>query len=337
VAIGLLLLFLLSVALALVASEVLVRGLDRLGVHLRLQEGLLGLLTALGADAPEVTSALLALRAGHADVGMGVVLGSNVFNLAALLGVGAIAAGHVRVRRIGLGLNGGVALLTTVFVGGLLTEIISPAITVFLVLLVFVPYLLVLALQPQQVSHLPLPGPLGRLLAVAVREISHEGHGNQPVATADDVTGHWSRPLVLILPALIVIVLASEGMVVSALHLATQWAIPSALVGAVVLASLTSLPNAYAALRFARQQRGSAVVSEAFNSNAINILAGICLPTLVLHGVASDAATQFDVLWLLGMTALTIVLLARRRGLNRPGGALIVGLYLLFVVLSLVR
>jgi cation:H+ antiporter len=335
VTLGILLLFLLSVALALVASEALVRGLDRLGVQLHLQEGLLGLLTALGADAPEVTSALLALRAGHADVSIGVVLGSNIFNLAALLGVGALAAGHVRVRRIGLGLNGSVALLTTVFVGGLLTGIISPDMAAFLVLLVFAPYLLVLALQPQHVSHLPLPGPFGRLLAVAVREISHEGHGNQSVATASDVTVRRSQPLLLIVPALLVIVLASEGMVVSALHLATQWGIPSALVGAVVLASLTSLPNAYAALRLARQQRGSAVVSEAFNSNTINIVAGICLPAVVLHGVAADPSSRFDLLWLLGMTVLTILLLARRRGLNRPGGMLIIGLYLLFVVLSM--
>lgn len=325
--------FLGSVALALVASEVLVRGLDRLGVRLHLQAGLLGLLTALGADAPEISSALLSLRAGHADLGLGVVLGSNIFNLAALLGLGAMVAGHVRVRRVGLGLNGTVVVLTTPFVAGLLTGRLSPVLTSVLLVLIFAPYLAILSVQPYRVSHLPWPASYGRLLMLAVREINHEGPGHAE-ASGRRVPGCRWQPILLILPALLVIVLASEGMVVGVLRLASEWHIPNQIVGVVLLASVTSLPNAYAAVRLARQQRGSAVVSEAFNSNTINILAGICLPALVLQGVVTDNASSFDLLWLLGMTVVTILLLAQRRGLNRPGGAVIIGLYLCFVLLS---
>jgi hypothetical protein len=42
----------------LASSEVMVRELARLGLKLKLTEGLLGLLTALGADAPEISSDL---------------------------------------------------------------------------------------------------------------------------------------------------------------------------------------------------------------------------------------------------------------------------------------
>src|SRR5271165_1906125 len=41
-----------------------------------------GLVAALAADTPEVTSAVTALAHGQHDVGTGVILGSNVFNLA---------------------------------------------------------------------------------------------------------------------------------------------------------------------------------------------------------------------------------------------------------------
>ena len=54
---------------------------------LGLAAGLLGLLTALGADAPEISSASSALFAGASEVGVGVILGSNLFNLAALHGL----------------------------------------------------------------------------------------------------------------------------------------------------------------------------------------------------------------------------------------------------------
>lgn len=74
--------FLLALAATLGASEVLVWGLSRLGVKLGLTAGLLGLLTALGADAPEISSASSALFSGASEVGIGVILGSNLFNLA---------------------------------------------------------------------------------------------------------------------------------------------------------------------------------------------------------------------------------------------------------------
>jgi Ca2+/Na+ antiporter len=56
-------LFALSVAVTLAASDALVRGLDRLGARLGLSGALLGLLTALGADTTEISSALASLGA----------------------------------------------------------------------------------------------------------------------------------------------------------------------------------------------------------------------------------------------------------------------------------
>src|SRR6266571_370703 len=100
-----------SFALTVASSIVLARGLDRLGERLGFSEALLGIVTALGADAPEIASAVAAIVAGHADTGVGVVVGSNVFNLAALLGVSALIAGRVRIHRHGLLLNGGVAIV----------------------------------------------------------------------------------------------------------------------------------------------------------------------------------------------------------------------------------
>ncbi len=66
--------FLLGLGLSLGATEVLVNGLGRLGGKLGLAAGLLGLLVALGADAPEISSAITALLSGAKDVGVGVIL-----------------------------------------------------------------------------------------------------------------------------------------------------------------------------------------------------------------------------------------------------------------------
>src|SRR5215469_1342001 len=91
--------FAAGVAVSLAASWQLVMRLERLGERAGLSEAALGLVAALAADAPEITSAATALAQGHASVGAGVVTGSNVFNLAALLGLSALVAGRVRFHR----------------------------------------------------------------------------------------------------------------------------------------------------------------------------------------------------------------------------------------------
>jgi len=90
-----LIVFVVGLGVSLAASEFLVRGFGRLGANVGLAAGLVGLLTALGADAPEISAAITALLSGAKDVGLGVILGSNLFNLAALLGLPGVLAGRL--------------------------------------------------------------------------------------------------------------------------------------------------------------------------------------------------------------------------------------------------
>jgi Ca2+/Na+ antiporter len=205
--------FLVCLITTLVSSEVLVRELVALGSKLHLTEGFLGLLTALGADAPEIASAIAALLAGAADLGYGVVLGSNLFNLAMLLGLSAILAGQVRMRRQGLLLDGTVALLTLLVVAAMLLDLFSPLLTMILLTALLVPYVLLVGLHPRQVDHLPLPDELARLLAVAASQV-HGEHKDQ-----QETAGSW-LPVLLVPLCLLAIVVASVLLVQASLALA---------------------------------------------------------------------------------------------------------------------
>src|SRR6478672_6989563 len=99
-------LFVASVALMLLASAFFARRLDHVGLRLGLPETLLGLLTALAADAPEVSSAIAALVKGEHSVGVGVIIGSNVFNIAAMIGLSAVLCGGIRIHREALAVEG---------------------------------------------------------------------------------------------------------------------------------------------------------------------------------------------------------------------------------------
>jgi cation:H+ antiporter len=100
---------------SLAMSWLLVSRLERLGERLGLSEALLGLLAALAADTPEITASVTAISQHQRAIGVGVVIGSNVFNLAALLGLGAVVAGRVDLRRKVVALGGAVAMWVAIY------------------------------------------------------------------------------------------------------------------------------------------------------------------------------------------------------------------------------
>jgi Ca2+/Na+ antiporter len=116
---------------------------------------LLGLLAALAADTPEITSAVTALIHGEHEVSTGVVLGSNVFNLAALLGLGAVVAGRIRLHRRVVIFEGSLALWIAALSIAAAASLITPAAALVLALAMLAPYVYVSALQPSSRTGLP--------------------------------------------------------------------------------------------------------------------------------------------------------------------------------------
>ena len=107
------------------------------------------------------------------------------------------------------------------------------------------------------------------------------------------------------------------------------------LVGTLLLAVLTSLPNAYTGVRFGRAGRGAALVSETMNSNTINLVGGIVVPALfITFGSGFSGLERVDVAWLLVATAAAIGLLAQRGGMRARGGALLLVSWVAFAAVQ---
>jgi cation:H+ antiporter len=320
-------LFLVSLAVTLGAARLFARRLDRLGVRFGFPEALIGLLTAVAADGPNVSSALFALAKGAHDVGVGVLVGSNTFQLAAMIGLSALIAGAVRLARETLLLEGVVGLIITVLATILLLRWVSPVVAVILSLLVVLPYL-VLVIAGQRLSE--RPGSRLRRLAHALHE--HPGP-EQPAVASTNPTHHL---LALIVLDVVLIIAGSAGMVEAALKLGGDWHIPNTVLGVLILAPLTSLPNAITAIRLGLAGRGAALVGETFNSNSINLGVGVIAPSLLVTFAALSSVDKQQLGFLLVMTVAAIALLARRDGMRRPEAAVLVVLYFAFVAGTLV-
>jgi cation:H+ antiporter len=297
-------LFVASIALMLLASAQFARRLDHVGLRLGLPEALLGLLTALAADAPEISSAISALVQHEHAVAVGVVVGSNAFNLAAMLGLSALIMARIRAEHDTFLLEAAAGLsLLAVMLAVAAGRLGGPA-GGLLVGAVAVPYVVLLARQPRR-------EPRTRL---SRREAA--------------------RLVAVLFVALGVIVGGSVGAVRAATDLAHAWSVPDTLVGVIVLAILTSLPNAWTGVRFGLQGRGSALASETLNSNSINLVAGLALPAALGSLTTFSRLDVFDLAWLFGMTVVALALFGRREGAGRLVGAFLIVAYAAFVVVQ---
>lgn len=341
-------LFLVSLGAMLAGSVLLSRALTRIGRRLRIQEQFLGFVTALGADSPEISSAIAAMIAGQKDVGVGVVFGSNLFNLAALLGLTAVLAGGIRVRREPALLNGSVGILIAAAASMLVFHARSPAVCFAIMMSLIVPYALLLALRWDSIKRIPLPrtwksflvkaatgsrAHAGEIQRSAQEDESKSARREANCKPAEPVVSRESTPRLFakLVIAIVAIVAGSTGLVYAAAALTVGW-LPRPLLGTFVLAVLTGIPNLYTAVRLAQQHRGAAVMTETLNSNSLNILAGLGVPALVFHNLATPGhAGYVEVIWLLAMTVGAVYLLAADRGLRRAQGFALIGAHLAFV------
>lgn len=317
--------FFTGLATTLAASEFLARGLTRLGTKLRLSEGLIGLFAALAADSPELSSAVIALASGAGTVGVGVIVGSNLFNLAALLGLAAIIAGGVRIRRSPLLLDSAVGLFVLLVSAAMAAGVFTPRLSVAVIVPVAAGYVLILATEHRH-PRFALLRPLLASAPHGIVEVPYEAAHDRPRSTHQS----W-LPVALIPVALAGVVAGSLAIVHEALVAAPSLHISPAVLGTIVLAALTSLPNLWVALHFARADRGTALFSSAMNSNTINLVGGLLVPALFI-GVAAARGSLAYFAWLAGLTLLAVLAPLAWSRLARPAGLLIIVVYGVFVL-----
>jgi len=314
--------FVLSAAASLAASWLLVSRLERVGARLGLSEALLGMLAAIAADAPEIATAVTAVARGDRRIGTGVVIGSNLFNLAALLGLAALIARRIALHRRVITLQGAVALWICAVTVAAVTGACSPLVALAAAVAVFAPYMAILGARHERMTRLGLRASWRRWLLAAIAEEELELESAISPRRGD------ARDAAMAGAAVLVVVAASIAMERIASELGSRHAVPTIVVGALVLASVTSLPNAVAAVYLAIRGRATAVLSTALNSNALNVLAGLLLPMAVLGGSAPSAQTSYLAACYAALTVLALALAHRQRGLRRGSGALIIAAYL---------
>jgi cation:H+ antiporter len=328
-----LLLFVGSLLVVMVTAAWFTRRLEALCELFGLSIGILSLLSALGANIPNYAASVVAIAAGRTAEGIGIIVGSSIYNIAVILGLCTLASREAA----GITLNP--------------QEVQDARGIAWFALPILLSITVVLALLPTTAAmvrswktspeyFLLLLANLAALtlFSMLIVHLLRRAHPAPTSPLATHSPEHISRSpwhvvrlsgegvLALAMALLGVVVMVQSGQTVSAaVHL------PQVFTGLVVLAVATSLPNTVVAVSLARTHEAAASVEEILSSNSINIALGIALPLLLWQGALSDSSLLFLDMPLTILLSLVLLVGVIRGRMNRIFGLALLCIYVAWV------
>ena len=271
----------IGLVLLVAGAEALVRGASQLAVMMGISPLVIGLtVVAYGTSSPEMAVSVQASFAGQADISVGNVVGSNIFNVLLILGLAATISPLLVSRqliRLDVPIMIGVSFLMLLFG---LDGNISRSDGVVLVLGGIV-YTVFLIYQSRKENN----------NAAQSEDVPEDG-----VRSGVSVQ-QWVVNLGLIIAGLVLLVLGSRLLVDNAIIIAQAFGVSELVIGLTIIAAGTSLPELATSVIASMRGERDIAVGNVVGSNIFNILAVIGLAAIVSpDGInISNAALRFDI------------------------------------------
>lgn len=250
-------LLLVGITLVLWGADKFTDGASGLARKWHVSELVIGLtIVAAGTSLPEFMVSLLSTLRGSADMSVGNIIGSNIFNSLVILGASALLMPlavdkTLLYRDMPITILVSLLLFLSVFFDGQITRINAIAFLAF-----FAAY-------------------LGYTYYVAVRN-RHEKQTEEQVVSAS-----YLRLVLLIVIGMAALVIGARLMVIEGASMARRWGVSESVIGLTILAGGTSLPELATSMVAARKGRNGLAVGNVIGSNVFNIACILGLCTLI--------------------------------------------------------
>jgi cation:H+ antiporter len=294
--------------LLLIGAELSVRAAVSLATSLGVRPLFIGLtFVALGSSAPQMAVGLQAAFTSSADIAVGSVVGSNIFNVLVTLGFCALII-PLRVSRQLVRLEIPLMIGASALVLGLSWNGVLEALDGAIMLLGLLVYLLAVLRQSGQ------------------RFAYRQSSGNP----------HKIGPLLLRLGALFggiaCVVLGSHLLVAASVVIALDLGLSERVIGLTVIAVSTSLPALTTSLIAALRGEREIAVGNVIGSNLFNLLGVLGVTALIAPEPLSVSpnALDFDLPVMLGVAALCLPLFYSGYRITRAEGLMLLTLYLAY-------
>jgi cation:H+ antiporter len=305
-----------GLALLVVGAEVLVRGASRLAAGAGLAPLTVGLtVVAFGTSAPELLVSVTAALADQADVALGNVVGSNVFNVLAILGVSALLAPLVVAQQL---VRFDVPLL-----------IAASLVTLLLALDGRLGAFDGLAFLAGLAAYVAFLLYTSRRESAAVQSEYERAYG-RPGA---DARGRGSS-LAAVLVGLLMLVAGARAFVDGAVAVARLLDVDELVIGLTVVAAGTSMPELATSVVASLRGERDIAVGNAIGSCLFNVLAVLGVAAVVApDGIAvAPAVLRFDLPIMIIVAVACLPVFFTGHEIARWEGAVFLGYYVAYVL-----
>jgi len=305
--------FVASLALMIIAGDFLVKGASRIAYQLHLSPLVVGLtIVAFGTSAPELFISLSSALKGSPDLALGNVIGSNICNLALVLGATALI-NPIKIQSNSIKIDWPVAMFSSL----LLYFFISDLTLAYWEGLIFLSILIIYIVFLIKNS---------RKNTMALRELEKEV--DIPAANKKHL---WLNILYIML-GMAGLYFGSEWFVGSAKILALDWGVSERVIGLSMVAFGTSVPELVTAVVASFKKETDLALGNLIGSNIFNILSILGITSLIKSIEVSQIILTVDMLWMLGITFVILPMMISKKIMSRAEGGLLVASYVYYII-----
>ncbi|MDX1505375.1 MAG: calcium/sodium antiporter [Spongiibacter sp.] len=311
---------LLTVAALILGLILLVWSADRFVIGASATAAILGvsplvvgiLVVGIGTSAPEMLVSGIAAFDGQPGLAVGNALGSNITNIALILGITALYI-PLRVQ----------------------SKLVTREIPL-LMLVMIIGYVL---LRDGVLDFIDGAVLLTGFGLVILRQLWEAKHSRGDAIEAEfeaEIPRDMTLPVALgwLLLGLILLMGSARILVWSAVELATAFGVSDLVIGLTVVAIGTSLPELAASVAAARKNEHDIAIGNVVGSNLFNLLGVMALPGVIAPGPVDAAVISRDYPLMLGLTALFYLVAfgpRKERRIRRAEGGMLVVIYFAYL------
>jgi cation:H+ antiporter len=298
----------LGVACAGIGGELFVRGSVGVAHWARVSPGIIGAtVAAFATSSPELTVSATAAVAGTPQIGLGDALGSNVVNVALILGIVLSIAG-IHSPRDSVKRDFPVALLVPIVTAVLALDGVLSRLDGLLLLSMFIAWLIAVVIEVRKQRN-------------AAAEVLGEHRG-------------WLAALVCVV-GLLFLVGAGRLIVAGATGIAMSFGIEAFVIGATIVAVGTSAPELATTVVAKLRRHDEVALGTILGSNIFNGLLIVAVAALI--SPITVAWREVAVALVLGLSSVACTFPSRRGFIERRRGVLLLVLYAVYVVVIIQR
>jgi cation:H+ antiporter len=310
----------LGLGLLVAGGEALVRGASGIALAARVSPAVIGLtIVAAGTSMPELVVSVQSALADSAGLALGNVVGSNIFNIGAILGLAALVR-PMRVTGNSVRLEWPVMMLASLQLlllarDGTIDRVEGAVLLAAMV--AFTAYAVWLG------RHSSTPAEVAAFAE------------SLPVAPAGRSGRGVARDIGMVAVGVGLLAGGSSLLVNGAVGIASALGVSETVIGLTIVAGGTSTPELVTSLVAARRGKDDIAVANVVGSNIFNILGILGVTGLITPLAVPDVILSRDVWWMLGAALMLFPLMRSGMRVTRFEGVLLLGGFGAYMVLLL--